>query len=55
MHLLTPVTQSKDLLGFDIAPDDPLLIYLQDSPSAVLVDKIELDSPALRALREANI
>jgi serine phosphatase RsbU (regulator of sigma subunit)/anti-sigma regulatory factor (Ser/Thr protein kinase) len=51
----TPVMQSKELLGFDIAPDDPLLIYLQDSPSAVLVDKIDLDSPALRALREANI
>jgi serine phosphatase RsbU (regulator of sigma subunit) len=51
----TPVTQSNELLGFDIAPDDPLLEYLQNSPSAVFINKLELDSPALRTLKEAKI
>jgi serine phosphatase RsbU (regulator of sigma subunit)/anti-sigma regulatory factor (Ser/Thr protein kinase) len=50
-----PVTQSNELLGFDIAPDDPLLEYLQNSPSAVFINKLELDSPALRTLKKANI
>jgi hypothetical protein len=41
------VTQSNKLPGFDIAPDDPLLEYFQNSPSAVFINKLDLDSPAL--------
>jgi serine phosphatase RsbU (regulator of sigma subunit)/anti-sigma regulatory factor (Ser/Thr protein kinase) len=40
---------------FDIAPDDPLLAALAASPGAVRLDQMELDSPALRSMREAGV
>ncbi|MGH8931863.1 MAG: ATP-binding SpoIIE family protein phosphatase [Egibacteraceae bacterium] len=39
----------------DIAPDDPLLGLLAMSSGAVNVDTIELDSPAVAALKEAGM
>lgn len=39
----------------DIGPNDPLLAYILNSPGIIEVDKLNLDSPALRRLKEANI
>src|SRR4051794_27307067 len=39
----------------DVAPNDPLLAYLQSASGAVDVDTLELDSPALRELKAAGI
>jgi serine phosphatase RsbU (regulator of sigma subunit)/anti-sigma regulatory factor (Ser/Thr protein kinase) len=41
--------------AIEIAPNDPLITYLQGAGGAVEVDKLELDSPALSALREAGV
>src|SRR3712207_3262441 len=38
-----------------IAPDDPILAYLADASGVVEVDKLELDSPALRAMKTADV
>jgi serine phosphatase RsbU (regulator of sigma subunit)/anti-sigma regulatory factor (Ser/Thr protein kinase) len=40
---------------FEIAPNDPLLAYLQSAGGAVEVDRLELDSPAVTALRAAGV
>jgi serine phosphatase RsbU (regulator of sigma subunit)/anti-sigma regulatory factor (Ser/Thr protein kinase) len=39
----------------DIAPNDPLLAYLQSSSGAVDVEALELDSPALAELKAAGV
>jgi len=39
----------------EIAPNDPLIAYLQTTGGAVEVDRLELDSPAVAALREAGV
>jgi serine phosphatase RsbU (regulator of sigma subunit)/anti-sigma regulatory factor (Ser/Thr protein kinase) len=39
----------------DIGPTDPLLAYFESATSAVDLDALELDSPALRELRAAGI
>ncbi len=39
----------------DIAPNDPLLAYLQSASGAVDVEQLELDSPALAELKEAGV
>jgi serine phosphatase RsbU (regulator of sigma subunit)/anti-sigma regulatory factor (Ser/Thr protein kinase) len=39
----------------DIAPDDPIIAYFQNAPGAVEIDKLDLDSPALRALKAAGV
>lgn len=39
----------------DIAPNDPLLAYLQSATGAVDVEALELDSPALTALKAAGV
>ena len=41
--------------AIDIAPNDPLLAYLQSASGAVDVESLELDSPALEALKAAGI
>jgi len=46
-----PVEQADVVLS----PDDPLLEYLAGVAEPVLVDRISLDSPGVRALREAGI
>jgi serine phosphatase RsbU (regulator of sigma subunit)/anti-sigma regulatory factor (Ser/Thr protein kinase) len=38
----------------EIAPYDPLVAYLQSARGVVDVDRLELDSPALRALKQAG-
>ena len=39
----------------DIAPNDPLIAYFLSAPGAVEIDKLHLDSPALRQLRAAGV
>lgn len=39
----------------EIPPDDPLVAYFQGSPDPVDIEKLELDSPALQALRAAGV
>jgi PAS domain S-box-containing protein len=39
----------------EIAPDDPILAYLASVSGVVEVEKLELDSPALRAIKAADI
>jgi serine phosphatase RsbU (regulator of sigma subunit)/anti-sigma regulatory factor (Ser/Thr protein kinase) len=40
---------------FDVAEDDPLLLHLQQHPGTVAVGELDLDSPALDAMRAAGI
>jgi serine phosphatase RsbU (regulator of sigma subunit)/anti-sigma regulatory factor (Ser/Thr protein kinase) len=49
-----PISQAA-MLDLDIAPNDPLLIYSQQNPGVVDVDKLLIDSPAVRALRDAGV
>src|SRR5512137_1414086 len=42
-------------LDMDIAPDDAFLAYILNSPGVVEVDKLKLESPALRQLRGAGV
>jgi serine phosphatase RsbU (regulator of sigma subunit)/anti-sigma regulatory factor (Ser/Thr protein kinase) len=39
----------------DIPPDDPLLAYLLSGPGIIEVDRLALDSPTLRKLKDANV
>src|SRR5919106_1794058 len=39
----------------EIAPNDPLLAYFQAAGEAVDIEELELDSPALRELKEAGV
>lgn len=39
----------------DIAPNDPLLALLQGASGTVDVEEMDLDSPALRAMKEAGV
>src|SRR5215210_3497198 len=41
--------------GVEIAPDDPILAYLANASGVVEVDKLDLDSPGLRAMRAAEV
>ncbi len=39
----------------EIAPNDPLLTYFLSSSGVVEIDRLELDSPALREMKEAGV
>ncbi len=39
----------------DIAPNDPIVAYFLSAPGAVEIDKLHLESPALKALKEAGV
>ena len=39
----------------DIAPDDPIVEYFQRTPGAVEIERLDLDSPALRAMKAAGV
>jgi len=39
----------------DIAPNDPLLAYFAAAPGVVEIDALELDSPALRSMKDAGV
>ena len=40
---------------FDLAPNDPLVAYLLSTGGPAEVDRLELASPALRALKAASV
>ena len=51
-----PVRSPDDpAIAVDIPESDPLVAYLQSAPGPVEVAKLELDSPAVQALREAGV
>ena len=47
--------QTAETPPLDIAPNDPIIAYLQQASGAVDVDSLELDSPAVHALKEAGV
>ena len=49
---VTEVAQSPPV---DIAPNDPIIAYFQSASGAVDVDSLELDSPAVQALKDAGV
>jgi serine phosphatase RsbU (regulator of sigma subunit)/anti-sigma regulatory factor (Ser/Thr protein kinase) len=54
----TPAVEGQNIVegpAIDIAPDDPILPYLQSVAEPVDVDRLELDSDALGAMKEAGI
>ncbi len=51
----SPLTAQDVLLGWDIAPNDPLLAYFQHASGAIEVNRLNLDSPALRRLKAEGV
>lgn len=50
------VSRSKiEMPSIDIAPNDPLVAYFLSSPGTVELTKLNLDSPALKALKAAGV
>jgi serine phosphatase RsbU (regulator of sigma subunit)/anti-sigma regulatory factor (Ser/Thr protein kinase) len=39
----------------ELSPNDPIIAYFQSVPGAVEIDKLDLDSPGLRALKESGV
>jgi serine phosphatase RsbU (regulator of sigma subunit)/anti-sigma regulatory factor (Ser/Thr protein kinase) len=50
----TPTTELIPI-DLDIAPNDPLLAYIQQNPAVFDVAQLKLDSPAVSAMRQAGI
>ncbi len=50
-----PQPQPLVQLDVDIAPNDPLLVYLQSATGAVDITRLNLDSPALEQMRQAGV
>jgi serine phosphatase RsbU (regulator of sigma subunit)/anti-sigma regulatory factor (Ser/Thr protein kinase) len=50
-----PAVDDQPSIAIDIPESDPLLAYLQAAPGPVEIGRLELDSPALRAMREAGV
>jgi serine phosphatase RsbU (regulator of sigma subunit)/anti-sigma regulatory factor (Ser/Thr protein kinase) len=46
---------APEQIPVEIAPNDPLLAYFQAAGGAVDIEELELDSPALRELKEAGV
>jgi serine phosphatase RsbU (regulator of sigma subunit)/anti-sigma regulatory factor (Ser/Thr protein kinase) len=51
----TAETAAMDSIAVDIPESDPLLAYLQTATGPVDLARLELDSPAVTALREAGV
>src|SRR5438874_11194698 len=50
-----PAPERAEAPPLDIAPNDPLLAYLQSAPGPVDVEKLQLDSPALEQMRSMGL
>ena len=50
-------SDSSSLIGTpaDLAPDDPLFAYLYGIGGAIDIGQIDMDSPGVRALKEAGV
>jgi len=58
VEITSPPAEARmrtSMLDLDIAPNDPLLLYFQNSPGVVDVDKLLIESPAAQALRESGV
>jgi serine phosphatase RsbU (regulator of sigma subunit)/anti-sigma regulatory factor (Ser/Thr protein kinase) len=53
--LVAPDPAVSASIAVDIPESDPLLAYLQSAPGPVDVARLDLDSPAVTALREAGV
>jgi serine phosphatase RsbU (regulator of sigma subunit)/anti-sigma regulatory factor (Ser/Thr protein kinase) len=51
----TAAPVQADAPPVDIAPNDPLLTFLQGSPEPVSLDLLKLESPGVQALRDAGV
>ena len=51
--VVTPLQEAGPEL--EIAPNDPIVAYFASASGVVEIDKLDLDSPALRAMKEADI
>jgi serine phosphatase RsbU (regulator of sigma subunit)/anti-sigma regulatory factor (Ser/Thr protein kinase) len=51
----SPAPAASAFASLDIAPNDPVVAYFQSMPGAVEIDRLQLDSPALRALKAAGV
>jgi serine phosphatase RsbU (regulator of sigma subunit)/anti-sigma regulatory factor (Ser/Thr protein kinase) len=51
----SPEEPELDVRPIEISPNDPIVAYFQSAPGAVDLEDLELDSPALAALREAGV
>ena len=51
----SPQQEQLDVRPIEISPNDPIVAYFQSAPGAVDLEELELDSPALEALREAGV
>jgi serine phosphatase RsbU (regulator of sigma subunit)/anti-sigma regulatory factor (Ser/Thr protein kinase) len=49
------ITEVAESPPIDIAPNDPIIGYFQSASGAVDVDTLGVDSPAVRALKEAGV
>ncbi len=49
------VAPAPDAPEIDISPGDPILAYLASVSGAVEIERLELDSPAIRAMKEADV
>jgi serine phosphatase RsbU (regulator of sigma subunit)/anti-sigma regulatory factor (Ser/Thr protein kinase) len=45
----------RDQVQIDVAPDDPILAYFQRTAAAAELDSLDIDSPAIAALRAAGM
>ncbi len=54
---LLPAQSSAPVKSFqlDISPNDPLLVYFATAPGVVEIDTLEMDSPALRSMKDAGV
>jgi len=52
---VTVTVSTVEAPSVEIAPNDPLVAYLQGAGGAVDVEKLELESPGVTALREAGV
>src|SRR5438270_12621991 len=48
-------TQQVETPRFDIAPNDPIVAYFLSTSGAVEIDKLNLNSPALQAMKSADV
>src|SRR5687767_11208950 len=52
---VTEPSQQLAAPEIEIAPSDPIVAYFASASGVVEIDKLDLDSPALRAMKEAEI
>jgi len=52
-----PVLRSSRALvpAVDISPDDPVIAHFQNSPGVIELEKLNLDSPGVRAMKSAGV